>query len=336
MSLQIRHYALIASYALAVLGLLMVLPLQLLPALLVGLLVYELVNTLTPQLQRMIAGDRARWLAVALLAVTVMGLLVALVLGLIALFRSDAGSPAEFYQRALVIIDNARAQVPDTWIDQLPATAEEVQRVVVEWMGRNADTLQLAGRETLRFVVQLLIGMVLGALVAFHAAHRSDNHAPLAQALTGRCANLAGAFRDIVFAQVKISAVNTLLTGLFVLVGLPLFGIDLPLAKTLVVLTFVLGLLPVLGNLMSSTAIVVVGLSVSIGVAIAATVFLVVIHELEYFLNAQIVGHRIRSRAWELLLAMLVMEAAFGIAGLIAAPVYYAFLKRELAAAKLI
>jgi predicted PurR-regulated permease PerM len=58
----------------------------------------------------------------------------------------------------------------------------------------------------------------------------------------------------------------------------------------------------------------------------------VVVHKLEYFLNARIVGARIHAAAWELLLAMLVMEAAFGIAGLVAAPIYYAYLKDELTA----
>jgi predicted PurR-regulated permease PerM len=71
-------------------------------------------------------------------------------------------------------------------------------------------------------------------------------------------------------------------------------------------------------------------------VAIASLAFLVVIHKLEYFLNAKIVGARIRARAWELLVAMLVMESVFGIAGLVAAPIYYAYLKDELAARGLI
>ena len=70
--------------------------------------------------------------------------------------------------------------------------------------------------------------------------------------------------------------------------------------------------------------------------AIAALIFLVVIHQLEYFLNARIVGTRIRSHAWELLIAMLVMEVAFGIAGLIAAPIYYAYVKQELSDAGLV
>jgi predicted PurR-regulated permease PerM len=75
---------------------------------------------------------------------------------------------------------------------------------------------------------------------------------------------------------------------------------------------------------------------VSLGVGIAALVFLIVIHKLEYFLNARIVGTQIHARAWELLIAMLIMEAAFGLAGVIAAPIYYAYLKGELEAQGLI
>ena len=64
--------------------------------------------------------------------------------------------------------------------------------------------------------------------------------------------------------------------------------------------------------------------------ALASLVYLVVIHKLEYFLNARIIGSHINARAWELLIAMLVMEAAFGITGLIAAPIFYAYFKAEL------
>ena len=100
--------------------------------------------------------------------------------------------------------------------------------------------------------------------------------------------------------------------------------------------TFLVGLLPVVGNLISNTLIVIVALSVSLWVALGALIFLVLIHKLEYFLNANIVGNRIHARAWEILLAMLVMEAAFGLPGVVAAPIYYAYLKSELTAAHLI
>ena len=46
-------------------------------------------------------------------------------------------------------------------------------------------------------------------------------------------------------------------------------------------------------------------------------------------MNARIVGHEVQATAWELLSAMLLLEAAFGIVGLVAAPVVYAWLKAE-------
>ena len=88
--------------------------------------------------------------------------------------------------------------------------------------------------------------------------------------------------------------------------------------------------LAILGNLISNTAIVIVSLAVSPYVALASLIYLVVIHKLEYFFNTRIVGSQIQARAWELLLAMLVMEAAFGLPGVVAAPIYYAYLKQEL------
>ena len=134
----------------------------------------------------------------------------------------------------------------------------------------------------------------------------------------------------------RISALNTALTAIYLIVVLPLLGVRLPLTKTLIILTFLVGLLPVVGNLISNSVIVIVSLSYSLGVAIGSLVFLIVIHKLEYFLNARIVGNEIKARAWELLLVMLTMEAAFGIAGLIAAPIYYAYLKDELSSRGLI
>ena len=79
-----------------------------------------------------------------------------------------------------------------------------------------------------------------------------------------------------------------------------------------------------------NAAIVIVCMSQGVQVAAASLVFLVVIHKLEYFLNARIIGSHINARAWELLIAMLVMEAAFGITGLIAAPIFYAYFKEEM------
>jgi predicted PurR-regulated permease PerM len=136
--------------------------------------------------------------------------------------------------------------------------------------------------------------------------------------------------RRIVFAQVRIAGINAILTGIYLFIVLPLAGVHLPLTKTMVAITFFAGLLPVIGNLISNTMIVIVGLSHSLTIAVASLAFLVVIHKLEYFLNAKIIGSRINAHAWELLIAMLIMEAIFGLPGVVAAPVFYAYIKKEL------
>ena len=198
-------------------------------------------------------------------------------------------------------------------------------------MRDHAAELRLAGAETGRTLVLIIVGMIIGAMVSLHEAAKAVNQKPLARALTLRAEKVGDAFRRVVFAQVRISALNTVFTAIYLVGVLPLFGVHLPYGKTLVAVTFIVGLLPVVGNLISNTVIVVVSLSVSLAIAIASLVFLIVIHKLEYFLNARIVGSRIHARPWEILVAMLAMESAFGLAGVVAAPIYYAYLKMELA-----
>ncbi|MDE2156470.1 MAG: AI-2E family transporter [Xanthomonadaceae bacterium] len=327
----------VASYVLAGTALLLVLWLRLLPALLAGSLVYVLVQAVAPLLGKRISGDRARVLVVTALGVVVVGLLIGLILGAVSIFHKEIGNPEMLWRQQLMpLVEKARQQLPSMLVDHLPVSVDDLRDGAVELARKHAGTLQHAGKEALRLFVQIIIGLLMGAIVALSRARPAHQVGPLAAILSLRSQRLAEAFRNIVFAQVKISLINTVFTAIFLLGALPLFGIHVPLAKTLVVVTFVVGLLPVIGNLISNTAVTIVGLSVSLGVGIAALGFLVLIHKLEYFLNARIVGTRIRARAWELLTAMLVMEAAFGLPGLIAAPIYYAYLKSELEAEKLL
>ena len=88
-----RHVLLLVSWVIIFGGLLLVLPLRLLPSLLAGLLVYELVNMLTPQLQRLIEGRRARWLAVALLGTLVVSVLALIFAGAFSFLLHEAENP---------------------------------------------------------------------------------------------------------------------------------------------------------------------------------------------------------------------------------------------------
>ena len=88
--------------------------------------------------------------------------------------------------------------------------------------------------------------------------------------------------------------------------------------------------MPIVGNLVSNTVIVFVALTVSLKLAIAALVFLVLIHKLEYLLNSKIIGDRIRNPVWLTLIALIIGERLMGIPGLILAPVVLNYLRVEM------
>jgi predicted PurR-regulated permease PerM len=314
----------------------LVLYLQLLAALLAGLLVYELVHLLAPTLQKRFTSERSRLLAVAALAILTVAILTVLTLSTIAFFKSDMGSLPALLRKVDHILNDARARLPTWIVDTLPGSADDLKALAMNWFEDSAKEIQLIGTKALHLFVHILVGMVIGALVSLRVGPPLSQMRPVVAALAERVQRFADAFRRIVFAQVRISALNTIFTGIFLILIFPLFGVHLPLTNVLVAVTFLTGLLPIVGNLISNTVIAIVGLSISIYVGIAALVFLVVLHKLEYFLNARIVGSQIQAHAWQLLLVMIVMEAGFGISGLIAAPIYYAFISKELSNAGLI
>ncbi len=325
-----------AAWILAVAAMVTVISIHLLPALIAGLLVYELVHVLAPLFSRHLSNARARGLAVGLVVLVVVGAVTGAVLGVLAFMGSEGGSFAALLAKMAEIIETSRSTLPAWLADLLPRDGEALRERASHWLREHAAELRNVGKETGHMLAHVLIGMVIGGMVSLREGAASGTSGPLALALAERIFRLGEAFRRVVFAQVRISALNTLFTALYLGALLPLFGVNLPLTKTMIVVTFLAGLLPVVGNLISNSVIFVVSLAHSPGVAISSLAFLVVIHKLEYFLNARIVGAQIRASAWELLTAMLVMESCFGLAGLVAAPICYAWLKDELASRHLV
>lgn len=326
----------VASWLLAALALWVVMHFGLLAALLSGLLVFALVHLIAPILARKFSSARARLLAVAVLSAVTVGLLSLAIWGSVAFFRSDAGSIETLLQKLADILEASRNQIPPWLAGHLPGDPHALRELLTAWLRQHATEARLAGQEAGRTAAHILLGMIIGAMVALQDSTEAHATRPLARALRERALHLSQAFRQIVFAQVRIAAINALLTAGYIFVVLPLLGIHLPLAKSIVAITFFAGLLPVVGNLVSNTVLVIAGLSHSLQVAVGSLLFMIVIHKLEYFLNAKIIGHHIKARPWELLIAMLVMEAMFGLPGVVAGPVFYAYLKQELLARGLI
>ncbi|MGO9379021.1 MAG: AI-2E family transporter [Dissulfurispiraceae bacterium] len=318
-------------------AMILILKLHLLPALFAGLLVYELVHIMSRPLRLgKLRGQRARIIVITLLATVIVSLLSLIIWGAIAFFHGGSENIPALMKKMAEIVEEYRESLPVWLKGYLPGDPGELREGFVQWLQAHAQEVQTVGREAGELAVHVVIGMVLGALISLTEVDAADDYRPLAGALVTRAKKFSQAFRSVVFAQMRIAALNALFAAIYLGILLPLFGVHLPLVKVLVAITFITGLLPVVGNIISNTAIVIVSLSDSLSVAGASLVFLVVIHKMEYFLNARIIGSRIHAHAWELLIAMILMEAAFGLAGVIAAPIYYAYIKSELTARELI
>ncbi|MEJ7687838.1 MAG: permease, partial [Variovorax sp.] len=227
-----------------------------------------------------------------------------------------------------------RLKLPPQIGAYLPEGAAEVQVMVAGYLRAQAGSLALTGRAWLGALLFAYVGLIVGALAA--VAPQPAVRRPLSDALKQRITLFGQAFGQIVAAQFWIAAFNTFLTAIFLLFVLPMWDLRLPYTPALITLTFVAGLVPIVGNLLCNAVITVVGLSVSPVTALACLAFLILIHKAEYLINAKVVGRRTHMGVWELLAVMFVAEAVFGPAGLVAAPLFYAYLKKELQAAQLV
>ncbi|WP_367670698.1 hypothetical protein [Sodalis-like secondary symbiont of Drepanosiphum platanoidis] len=177
-------------------------------------------------------------------------------------------------------------------------------------------------------IFNIFIGFIIGLIISTNINYNSNNYLKI-QCLK-RLNNLSIAFKNVIISQIKISIINTLLTSIIIIVFFPIFGINLIYKNFLILITFIFGLIPIIGNIISNIIIIFISLYTSVKVSFIMLIYLIFIHKLEYFLNVKIIGNKINSKSWELLLIMIIFKEIFGLSGLIAAPIYYSYVKTEL------
>ena len=179
----------------------------------------------------------------------------------------------------------------------------------------------------------ILIGIVAAVSLFFNSqidlyrrSHPTKNnlYSVLSKQVAQRFRDFYRSFATVMGAQITISLINTALTALFVVI------IRLPYVPLVIAVTFLCGLLPIVGNLISNVIIVGLAFTVSLKAALIALGFLVAIHKLEYFLNSKIIGDRIRNPIWLTLLGLIIGERLMGIPGMVLAPVVLNYLRLEL------
>lgn len=213
---------------------------------------------------------------------------------------------------------------------------ESLKGEATKWIKDSAhylgDVAKVA-RNSLTHAVFILIGIVAAISLFFNSrldlfreshAVRNNLYSIWCDEIGARFREFYQSFATVMGAQMTISGINTVLTAIFVSI------IQLPYAPLVVGLTFLCGLIPIVGNVVSNTVIVFIGFSVSPQVAIGALIFLIVIHKLEYLLNSKIIGDRIRNPLWLTLIGLIVGEKIMGIPGMILSPVVLNYLRIEM------
>lgn len=325
----------IAAWVIVGAAVLFILAQHLVSALVAGLALYLILDRVSESFSRRIGGSSARPLALLIVTVTSAAVGAGAVALIVSVLRHGAGRLPEMMTKMADILESTRAWLGGYGEEMIPdvlTDAENFKAAVAGWLKTHAQTVRAAGGWLSVGLVHTIMGILLAVLVFLrHVSHQDDEvRGPLAKQLFDKVSRFGQAFGQIAAAQIKISTVNTVLTAIYLLVVLPLFGKRLPFTTTLIALTFIAGLIPVLGNLISNTVITILSLGISVGTAIGSLTFLVLIHKLEYLINSRIVGGETDSQAWEILMAIIIGEAAFGAGGVVIAPIVYAFVKREL------
>ena len=310
------------AYGLIALALLVVARFDLGPCLLAGLFSYMILDRIDGLLRQ--SGAKpfvARWCALGLFFV-VAGLLVFVFVSFIRL---------------------GLERLPDLMDRVLPRLAELAGGLGLQWPIDNARELRgyilTAARENAQAVTktsglltrgffQIIIGIAVSALrfLAHEPAPLETGHlySELLREGRHRASLFIASFERVMGAQIVIAAINALATAVF------LFSVGMPFKTFLILATFICGMVPIVGNIISNTVIVAAALTQSNHLALVALVFLVAIHKAEYFLNSHIVGGRIQLPMWGTLLALLVGEALLGVPGVILAPTLLYYVREEL------
>lgn len=207
--------------------------------------------------------------------------------------------------------------------------AVELRDLLVTSAKENFSSVSKTSGLLTRGFFQVIVGVFVAAMRFLNpaAAPAGKNlYEDLREEFSARVRLFVRSFEKVVGAQITISLINTALTALF----LHLAGFHF---KTFLILTtFVCGMIPIVGNVISNIAIVTAGLTVSVQLATAGLVYLVVIHKLEYLLNSRIIGVSIDTPMWMTLLGLVVGEAVMGVPGVLLAPALLHYAREELRA----
>lgn len=310
--------------------------LKLIPALIGGMIIYLMVINIFYALKKRI-GDSADRVTMLILAGIFTSIISLITVAIINSVGYGSNSFKGLTEEAFRIVTELKSYLPESWLSLIPKDMIVIKEKLIEVVKENVMNIFSVTANSLKGMTQMFLGMIIGGIVAFCEVGKDESaYKPLAKALMKRIHVFKEQFSKLIISQIKISAINTMLTAIYLIIVLPIFSIDMPYKTTLLIVTFICGLIPVIGGIISNSLIIILSLTISFKVVIASVAFLILVNMSEYYTNAKIVGGEMNTSMWELLCAMIVMEVLFGIWGVVLAPVVYSYIKEELKLKRLV
>jgi len=180
------------------------------------------------------------------------------------------------------------------------------------------------------FLVQIFIGLVLSyvfvmertKIAEYLSSIRSSHFAFLYSEYSIIFSKIERAFGLVFKAQAIIALVNAVLTATGLLIIGALLGPGgepFPYIITLSTIVFIMGFIPVLGTIISSIPILIIGYTYGgPGVVVGILAMVAVVHAVEaYYLNPKIVSSYMEFPVFVTFVILLVSESLFGLVGLL-------------------
>ncbi len=293
------------------------------PVILAGLFSYMVLDVTYRFFQRRLSRALSLWLALAafLLAATALSwMLVRFVRQTIHTLPQIA---ATAIPRLVVLSDSHGINLPFDNVDEL-------HEMVIHAIRGNAEAITKTSGALTTDIFHVLIIMLV-AMLAFFSRQQPVEYGPnlfdtLRRELGARTQTFLQGFEKVFGAQLAISAAYAVLTFLF------LWTMGYSHVIFLTLASFLFGVLPIIGNLISNIIIVASGLAMTTRHALFALGFLVLIHKSGYLVYGRVLGTSLKVPMWQTLLAILLGEAALGVPGMLLAPAMLHYIKEELRA----
>lgn len=205
----------------------------------------------------------------------------------------------------------------------------ELRAALVDALKEHSQSITKSSGILTRGIFQALMGIFV-AMLCFISDMRPANQNNLFDAVRlefdVRMTHFMRGFEKVFAAQILVALINTGLTGAYLLI------MEIPYVPFLMLTTFVLGLVPIIGNVLSNTCVVGTALTISPKLAVISLGYLVFIHKTEYLLYTRIVGPKINTPMWQILIGILIGEALIGLPGIVLAPAILHYIREEMTA----